>query len=398
MELDHPEWLELTYEELLDKIIEAKDEIKQQIGEQPNLDTPSEQNQRTTELRRKADQLRREAEKIRREAQQQASQEQDQLDDGEGQPGGDQGGRSQPGGNQDQVKSAEELEKRARELEEKAKRLIDGTEQLGDEIDDRDPAFSESDAERQDREKRLQRIEGFFKDLERERNFLDETRERILRDDGEAMARRKAHGDRQYARNLRKDISNLETMADFHLDLERAVKKQIGPEGAWQDTYTKPNRRFSGTGLIRPGKVQLTPKKNVPVFSVYCDESASFDDYKLKLAADAIHTIQQKYESKGKIKVNLFYHMSGGDVYADRSYQNMVGSNLVEHVRNTKPDNVIIITDRDPDGTCAVDYIARVKGVVFMLFPREDTSPVLAAHIVGSHNYYYDLMSSGIKR
>lgn len=127
-----------------------------------------------------------------------------------------------------------------------------------------------------------------------------------------------------------------------------------------------------------PGKTMYAPGK-IPTINVYWDVSGSFDDpAKTQGAKDAIGTINQ-YVKRGDIKVNIFY-------FADRVATTQAaagggtdGNKVLDHIEQTKPTNVVVITDSDVDN--AEDHnLVTVPGAVWMLFydrEAEDFAKVL---------------------
>ena len=130
------------------------------------------------------------------------------------------------------------------------------------------------------------------------------------------------------------------------------------------DTYSKANMSYEGSGIIMPGHGYKD--RSLPLINVYWDMSGSFyfSPEKTKAAEQAIATLQ-KYVRAGKIKMNVYYH--GDEVTSERpdGPTGNNGSAILEHIQATKPSNVIVISDGDID--CYGPNTV-VPGAVWMIF------------------------------
>ena len=96
----------------------------------------------------------------------------------------------------------------------------------------------------------------------------------------------------------------------------------------------------------------------------------------------------------------MFYCSSGpvtsNRAEADRGGSGLNGPAVIDHLNKTKPDNVIIMTDSDPE---YYDYqkICRIPGAAWFLF-YGGVAPTFAAHIRAKSKKYYDLKNiEGLK-
>ena len=130
-------------------------------------------------------------------------------------------------------------------------------------------------------------------------------------------------------------------------------------------TWTRFNKKYANTGLIRPGSSRLSQNK-VPLINVYFDRSGSWNDAKTKDGERAIASLND-YVRKGQIKINLYYFSN--NVHSDRrAAENEGGTEgqpILDHIEATKPDNVIVMTDSDISD-CRTD--TTVPGAVYFLF------------------------------
>ena len=148
----------------------------------------------------------------------------------------------------------------------------------------------------------------------------------------------------------------------FRLSLNKFIYNEVEEEES--DTYSKANMSYEGSGIIMPGHGYKD--RSLPLINVYWDMSGSFyfSPEKTKAAEQAIATLQ-KYVRAGKIKMNVYYH--GDEVTSERpdGPTGNNGSAILEHIQATKPSNVIVISDGDIDcyGPNTV-----VPGAVWMIF------------------------------
>lgn len=148
----------------------------------------------------------------------------------------------------------------------------------------------------------------------------------------------------------------------FRLSLNKFIYNEVEEEES--DTYSKANMSYEGSGIIMPGHGYKD--RSLPSINVYWDMSGSFyfSPEKTKAAEQAIATLQ-KYVRAGKIKINIYYH--GYSVTSERpdGPTGNNGSAILEHIQATKPSNVIVISDSDINcyGPNTV-----VPGAVWMIF------------------------------
>ena len=147
-------------------------------------------------------------------------------------------------------------------------------------------------------------------------------------------------------------------LENFKIDLRRFVGKLVQEK---ERSYKTFDPRYEGSGFIMPGKYRTSPK--TPVINVYWDCSGSFlDPAKTAGARAAIDTIKS-YVRQGLIAVHVYFHSN--EVTLEPQCGGNDGNAVMRHIQETKPDNVIIITDGDLGGT---NIKTEVPGAVWMLF------------------------------
>lgn len=150
-------------------------------------------------------------------------------------------------------------------------------------------------------------------------------------------------------------------LSDFKLDLQRFIKSQISYQR--ERTWERPDPRYKRRGYLVQGSA-TKKEENIPVINVYWDTSGSFYGKPEKTAAAraAIDTLQS-YVKKGLIDIKVYYHSD--DVYDHPVSGGNNGDAVVEHIRATHPDNIIIITDGDLGNT---RKSVKVPGAAWFLF------------------------------
>ena len=140
-----------------------------------------------------------------------------------------------------------------------------------------------------------------------------------------------------------------------------------------------------------PGEYEVT-EKHTPLINVYWDVSGSFPEGspKTQAAEKAINVLKQ-YELNGDIVVSPWFFATR--VAKDRKSAggSTNGRPIQEHIAQTKPDNVIIITDGDITDCSGM---TEVPGAVWMLF-FDSQSNNLMDHIRGKKETRHYLITEG---
>ena len=136
-----------------------------------------------------------------------------------------------------------------------------------------------------------------------------------------------------------------------------------------------------------PGIKELD-REVVPKINVYHDVSGSFSDpAKTEMAMRAIDTLSS-YIRKGEIIVNRYYFADRVSTTKENAGGGTLGTPILEHVKETKPTNVIVITDSDIRD-CREEV--KVPGAVWMLFYGSRSENIMQ-HLRGrKQNKYYNI-------
>lgn len=175
-------------------------------------------------------------------------------------------------------------------------------------------------------------------------------------------------------------------LAKFKLNLNRFIADQLSEDE--DETYSRINPSYEDTEFLMPGKI-VRENKFIPKINVYHDVSGSFDDpAKTEMAMRAVDTLN-KYVQDGDLIVNRYYFANrvGTSRHANLG-GGTSGQPILDHIEETKPTNVIVLTDSDiSDCTSNV----KVPGAVWMLF-YGSRSQNLMDHLHGKRQTkYYDI-------
>lgn len=176
------------------------------------------------------------------------------------------------------------------------------------------------------------------------------------------------------ARDVERVTSN--PLSKFKINLDRFVSNQIASEE--EEDYSRQNPSYEDDDFFEPD-IQVKETKFIPKINVYWDVSASFSDpHKTEGAERAISTLN-RYIRDEVIEVDYYYFATRVAKDRNSAGGSTNGKPIQAHIEQTKPDNVIIITDGDITD-CSSTTI--VPGAVWMLF-YESQSQNLIDHIRG---------------
>ena len=240
------------------------------------------------------------------------------------------------------------------ELEKEIDKASDALDKEKEKLDKKGDSKGSSSSKKKDDKDidiNLDRINQIKKAFEDAKVQAEITREAERAIDNERI-KKAADADRKY---------NQTPLKRFIDDLNRFVKKATAHGRG--DTWKRFNRKYQDSGIIKPGSSRLANKK-IPVINVYFDRSGSWDDAKIAVGMQAVGTLNN-YVRKGEIKINLFYFADRvGSTPGSVGY-GTEGTPIMEHIQDTKPDNVIIMTDSDISD---IKSPVTVPGAVWLLF------------------------------
>lgn len=359
---EYPDWKDMSYEEMYQKLLEKDKEDRQQI--QDLIDKMSQLSKQDI------DDMIQDAQSVS-----------DQM---QNQPQGSQGKSSGDTDNSDE--DSEETEGSTsmpspKELDDAAKKAKSAAQELKDEAEEAEQQSEKSDnvfdTPKEQRDKvdvaaRAKQIRDFIDNIKEQANIQEENVTAIRK---EQAARAARDVDRYQGSGLNQ----------FKLNLNNFIANQIGEME--DDSYARIHPSYEDSEFIIPGKI-IREEKNVPLINIYHDVSGSFSDERKTAAAfKAIETLNQ-YVRDGDIEIELYYFADRVSESKKNAGGGTYGTPIQEHIEATKPTNVIIITDSDISDCSRV---VKVPGAVWMLF-YDARSQNIMDHIKGKRqNKYYDI-------
>lgn len=362
---EYPDWVDLTFEEMFDRLLELKKDDIEQAQKMDNLMKQLSKLDKDDweRIEQQIDNMRNQNQQNQSGSEEQSTTKQSSSQAGDDQDQSDgQVQASELTDNSDDQSG--EARRKAAKIDKELDKLSDQAEQGAEKQDKIDRQETDSDtpfktAEEVEEEKR--QIENFKKIV----SELRELGELMDQEDQEAISAEQRQQALKKARKPAK-ISTTpiadNTLDKFRLSLNKFIYNEVEEEEA--DTYSRANMSYEGSGIIMPGHGYKD--RNLPLINVYWDISGSFyfSPEKTKGVEQAITSLQ-KYVKAGKIKMNVYYH--GDEVTSKRpdGPTGNDGSAILKHIQATKPTNVIIISDADINcyGPSTV-----VPGAVWMLF------------------------------
>lgn len=360
---EYPGWEDKTFEEMYDELTkQLTQDVDQMMKElQPLTDAVNKMSPQ-------------ELEDLLDQAQQQAQ------EGGSSQPSHNPGSKPTAGDGEeeegDQNSASGQPSKETRKLQDAAQDAADEIEDIQDQqkqdVKDSVKEPFKNDKELGDLVARAARVEEIQKrldDIKAKQQVLDETDKAVQKDKLKKIQQKEL---RQASDPLRR----------FRMNFQNFIKDQISEYRG--DTWHRPNKNYAGSDYIMQGRTMFS-KTNIPKINVYWDVSGSFrDPAKTAGARAAIATINQ-YVKRGQVVVDAYYFADRVSSTANSAGGGTNGQPILDHIQQTKPTNVIIITDGDiRDCTSSVT----VPGAVWMLF-FDSQSDNLIDHLHGKKQTKY---------
>ena len=182
--------------------------------------------------------------------------------------------------------------------------------------------------------------------------------------------------------------SGNDNIAGIALRIKEFLAKEIGVNRVRQQTWGKPSRKGdnSPTQLARKG-IRHRDDKNgkIPSVYFYIDQSGSWDDKDIEKGWTIVNQLLD-YEKKGLLKVRLYYfanHVHDDPSLARSEGGTAASGEIVDHAREHKADNVIVMTDGDMDGQGTFDSTYKAPGAVWFIF-RDRECVKIQQHLRGA--------------
>ena len=373
----HPDWVDLSLEEMYDKLIPEMEKSKQQMQGSLSSDGGESDDSGSGD-----------------------SQGQDDDSSGSGSRGLSIGDKGDP-----KIQEAEEIERQANAVSDDAGELIKQAKKEGDSKTEDQAQKAKDAADKAGDEA------GDLADGLKGKKPSDKKAEKQLEDAG-VPTEKKPFGDPEKIKARLEDLKRILSNADGELDkalsetrsAKYKEKQEKGDIAARQykdspltrfreslngflrsetdygrdKTWRRFSKSYVGSGLIRPGTARNVGGK-IPKINVYFDQSSSWDSEKIAVGRQAIATLN-KYVQRKEVEIKVFYFSD--EIFSDpkdprSQHATSAGPDIIEHIQDTRADNVIIMTDGDFDYQGEwkrVDPISVPGGVWFLFKGGESTT------------------------
>ena len=258
--------------------------------------------------------------------------------------------------NLDKSKNKNDVSSKAKNIKDKAEDLDKEIEDIKDKIskDNKSDSIFDSPSEQDEKKKLADRVVKIKKELKDLQVGSDMIKEVELNKQKEKAA--------QKAKKI--NTYNTSPMTRFRNNLIHFIRNQVATHRG--STWSKFNKTYARTSLLKPG-ISSYASGNVPSINVYWDVSRSFDDPAKTAGARAAIALLKQYEKEGKIKINVYYHATTVSNTPEGAGISNNGGELLNHIEQTKPTNVIIISDDNIDYGVGRNSVT-VPGAVWILF------------------------------
>ena len=170
----------------------------------------------------------------------------------------------------------------------------------------------------------------------------------------------------------------IKNINEFQPSLNRFIKSQIIKKRGY--SYAKPNKKYNPEDILKPGRTRAQQTK-IPRINVYFDVSGSWGPEDIELGKYYI-SILNGYEQQKKIIVDLYYFANRVSKNPGNCGGGTDGQPILDHIVETGPDNVIVMTDGDIND-CTTKI--QVPGGVWFLWRSDELySKNLYDHLSGA--------------
>ena len=352
----HPDWVDLSYEEMYDRLASEMSQEEREMSSALDNQNQGSEIQQAEEAARQAEAAQEQAEEAQDQQGSSGSSSQNSEDENsdDGGAGGDASSEDGSMTPEEAAKQAGKAIKAAQHAAKDARELENNAEEKGEIFDTR-----ETLAAKKDIQARIEQI----KDL------LDSP---AMKDaiTGEATAAKIREKERiAQANAARYENSPIQR---FKYSLNKFIKNELAftREGTWK----KFNKTYANSPIIRRGVASME-SQNKPSINVYFDHSASWDAEKIKVGMDAIG-ILNNYVRRGEVIIRVYYFGNRVSENPNDTGSGTEGTPILEHIQQTKPKNVIIMTDSD---ITDCEYTVKVPGAVWFLFKGGVSENIMSA-------------------
>lgn len=352
---DHEDWLDLSYEEMFKKL---REERKQDGSESNQAKQQAQIGSQGNAEKQKAESIARAAKIAEEQAEQQV---QDASSDSERKEAQEKASKAGQAANE-----AQEIEDKIDQSSGQEGSSSNDKSNNGSDNSNDDGAFSDytlSEQDLEDIKNAIVEIKDLLKDAT--------TGEKVKRDSAKAIKKerddKKARKEDQFRNNpLNKFVSSLNGFIEKEIEYVR------------DRTWKKLNPTYAPTGIMKQG-IATSIQRKVPLVQVYYDRSASWNnETKENIGKRGIDSLN-KYVREGLLKVEKYYFDTRVSTSPDNMNGGTAGTPIIENIKATRPDNVIVITDSDINDCRET---VTVPGAVWFLFVN-GVSDNLKDHLKG---------------
>ena len=183
----------------------------------------------------------------------------------------------------------------------------------------------------------------------------------------------------------------------FYKDLENAINDQVEQSNRWEDSYDSFNATYAASGVLMPGE-RRAERKIKPIINVYFDLSGSLSNSSIAKAKESLSFLTD-LEASGDIESYTVYYFKDNVSSNPEEVHGCTGAFpvILEHIKVTGADNVIIFTDADFESQSGnLDDLPYVKidGCMWWMWDHQLMARKAWKHLVSSNpnaTYHYNL-------
>lgn len=372
-ELDHPDWVDLSVEEMYDRLNTEENKAKQQAKQSGDQGQSGGSGQ---------------------DSNQSSDSGQDTNQSGGSDNSSSDSKQSNKSGKSDKTKGPLRIGDTGNpetQAKEEAERIAQAAKEMADEMKNGDS--KESDKAADDLEdiaddakqlvkdaKKMKKFDSIKSDKKAEKDLADRVKkiQDAFRDttlQSEIIAETNKKIDQEKLDKRAKEIAAYKnsSIVRFKENLNKFIDNEVSysRESSWK----RFNKKYTNSGIIKPGTSRHVEHK-IPSINVYFDQSGSWSEDDVKIGINAIGVLN-KYVQRGEVKINIYYFAN--NVHKSAAAARREGGTdlraVFDHIQQEKPDNVIIMSDSDGDH--AKLYPLEVPGAVWLLFRRSRSQNVI---------------------
>lgn len=233
-------------------------------------------------------------------------------------------------------------------------------------------AENNDDAERSEEEniERIDRVKKMLADEETASDIDYETEKKVQ---GSRQQKREIERKKQ----LRK-FQNADNIEGFVVSINNFIKNEVAKTRV--HTYSKLNKTYNAnTGSIIRQGTRTQKSGHIPRINVYFDQSASWSEEDIRVGESAIAVLNQ-YVKKKQIVIDVYKFANRVGTLDEYVGGGTAGEPVMRHIRETRPDNVIVMTDSDIDD---IKSPVTVNGGVWILWKNGYVSENLKQNLHG---------------